>query len=37
VPKDFSFGLFDLNWEAISDIVESACKRVPDISKVAYI
>lgn len=31
VEKDFAFGLFDLEWDTIDEIMEAACKRIPDV------
>lgn len=33
VPKDFSFGLFELDWDAYGVHIENACVRIPQINE----
>ena len=33
VPKDFAFGLFELDWDAFGMHIENACQRVPAINE----
>ncbi|XP_067931861.1 sarcosine dehydrogenase, mitochondrial-like isoform X2 [Watersipora subatra] len=34
VPKDFAFGLFELDWDAFGVHIEKACERIPAVNEI---
>ena len=33
MPKDFAFGLFELDWDAFGKHIENGCKRIPKVTE----
>ena len=33
VARDFSFGLYDLDWDAFGGHIKSACHRIPEVAE----